>query len=187
MAKKSKSTTSSKASKKSSRTKKMVSYLGESSSEEEDSMQVEQPSAASQSSCPSTRSPITNHLDESDESNDSSEHDSESTSSKSLVWNYAAKSENGKAKCLKCNKEVSYKDHSTTSLRRHLHRCQNLAIFASKKNILSSQVPASNEMKQKINDLVYKCIVQDGRSFGDLRKQGMARLLQEILPGKNDQ
>ena len=41
----------------------------------------------------------------------------------------------------------------------------------------------TDEAKRKFHELVYKCIVQDGRTFGDLRKPGMRRLLDEILPG----
>jgi len=106
---------------------------------------------------------------------------------KSSVWDYAVKLPNGKGKCLKCNREFSCKGHSTTGLRKHLHRCLNLSVFApdtGRKNARNgNEKSMSAEVKRKFHELVYKCIVQDGRSFGDLRKTGMARLLEEILPG----
>ncbi|CAF4343832.1 unnamed protein product, partial [Adineta steineri] len=37
--------------------------------------------------------------------------------------------------------------------------------------------------QKKLNELVYQCVIQDGRNFGDLRKPGMIRLLNEIVPG----
>jgi hypothetical protein len=42
----------------------------------------------------------------------------------------------------------------------------------------------SEDMKKKLNELVYECIVEDGRTFGDLRKPGMTRFLEKILPGE---
>ncbi len=46
---------------------------------------------------------------------------------KSELWDYATKLHNDKAKCHKCNREISYKDDSTTGLRRHLQRCSNMS------------------------------------------------------------
>ena len=39
-------------------------------------------------------------------------------------------------------------------------------------------------MKQRLNALVYKCIIEDGRTFDDLRKPGISHLLEEIVSGK---
>ena len=102
--------------------------------------------------------------------------------SKSDVWKYAKKLTNDKAKCNNCNKEISCKDHSTSGLRRHLNSCiHGVKFISSTKN--TTKITISNDMKKKLHELVYQCIIRDGRSFGDLRKPGMARLLEEIAPG----
>ena len=102
---------------------------------------------------------------------------------KSVVWRYATKLQNGKAKCHNCNREIACKDHSTTGLHRHLHRCINISKFTSSSgNSFKSSV--RNDVKKKLNELVFKCIIEDGRSFGDLRKPGITRLLDQILPGE---
>ena len=59
---------------------------------------------------------------------------------RSEVWNYATKLENGRAKCHNCNREISCKDHSTSGLRRHLHRCINISKFTSTGSILKKQL-----------------------------------------------
>lgn len=117
------------------------------------------------------------------ESTECSNETNEQISSKSLVWNYADKLPNGKAKCLKCNKEISIKDHSTTCLRRHVNRCQKLSIFSPKKNVQKSSSKISSDMKDRLDRLVYSCLIQDGRSFSDFQKPGIVRFLQEALPG----
>ncbi|CAF4999278.1 unnamed protein product, partial [Rotaria sp. Silwood1] len=101
---------------------------------------------------------------------------------KSEVWNYATKLPNGKAKCKSCNREIACKDHSTTGLRRHLDRCMKTSKFLSNNSTIFNK-PINIQMKKKLHELVYQCIIQDGRSFDDLRKPGMSRLLQEIIPG----
>ncbi|CAF3965061.1 unnamed protein product, partial [Rotaria sp. Silwood1] len=100
---------------------------------------------------------------------------------KSEVWNYATKLPNGKAKCKSCNREIACKDHSTTGLRRHLDRCMKTSKFLSNNSTIFNK-SINIQMKKKLHELVYQCIIQDGRSFDDLRKPGMSRLLQEIIP-----
>ena len=39
-------------------------------------------------------------------------------------------------------------------------------------------------MKQRLLVLVYKYIIEDGRTFDDLRKPSISHLLEEIVPGK---
>ena len=89
---------------------------------------------------------------------------------------------NGKAQCHNCHRQISCKDHNTSGVRRHLYRCMRISKFASISNYFKTSV--SNDMKEQLNELVYKCIIEDGRSFGDLRKPGMARLFEKILPGR---
>jgi hypothetical protein len=65
------------------------------------------------------------------------------------------------------------KDYSTNSLRRHSACCQKLSIFTSNKKSRTSSSTISAEMKQKLGNLVYNCLIQDGRSFGDFQKPGI--------------
>ncbi|CAF5138057.1 unnamed protein product [Rotaria sp. Silwood1] len=115
--------------------------------------------------------------------NDTTRIDDNVLPTKSEVWNYATKLPNGKAKCKSCNREIACKDHSTTGLRRHLDRCMKTSKFLSNNSTIFNK-PINIQMKKKLHELVYQCIIQDGRSFDDLRKPGMSRLLQEIIPGK---
>jgi hypothetical protein len=128
---------------------------------------------------------ITTNVDETSNQAQSTNHTQENTDAlpmKSEVWDHATKLHNGKAKCHKCNREISYKDHPTTGLRQHLQRCLNISKFISSARH-SSKSTINNDVKKKLNELVYKCIIEDGRSFGDLRKPGMSRFIEEIIPG----
>ncbi|CAF4657409.1 unnamed protein product, partial [Rotaria socialis] len=139
---------------------------------------------SSSSSRPKTTSAITTDTDESenqDELTDDKQDDSDGDTLKSEVWNYATKLNNGKAKCNNCNREISCEDHSTTDLRRHLFRCIKIPSFMSHRND-SSISSIGHDLKRRLNELVYKCIIEDGRTFGDLRKPGIIRLLEDIVP-----
>jgi hypothetical protein len=143
-----------------------------------------------QSSSSSNSNNITNSttnthetLDQGQPTNQSQE-EIDSPRAKSDVWHYATKQANGKAKCHNCDREISCKDHSTTGLRRHLHKCLNISKFTRSRTRNISNKFVSEDMKKKLNDLVYECIVEDGRTFGDLRKSGMARFIKKILPGE---
>lgn len=164
-----------------------VASLDEALQEEDKSMSVDQHTTYHYSATRiDTQSSITIDAEESNENLGSSDRLTEengSTSSRSLVWNFAKKLPNGKAKCLKCNKEISMKDYSTSCLRRHLASCQKLSIFKSKKNSRTSSSAISSETKQRLDNLVYNCLIQDGRSFGDFQKPGIVRFLREAVPG----
>ncbi|CAF3680339.1 unnamed protein product [Rotaria sordida] len=101
---------------------------------------------------------------------------------KSEVWNYATKLPNGKAKCKSCNREIACKDHSTTGLRRHLDRCMKTSKFLSNNSTIFKK-SINIQMKKRLDELAYQTIIEDGRTFDDLRKPGISRLLQEIVPG----
>ncbi|CAF3328630.1 unnamed protein product [Rotaria socialis] len=140
---------------------------------------------SSSSSRPKTTSAITTDTDESenqDELTGDKQDDSDGDTLKSEVWNYATKLNNGKAKCNNCNREISCKDHSTTGLRRHLFRCIKIPSFMSHRNG-STTSSIGHDLKRRLNELVYKCIIEDGRTFGDLRNPGIIRLLEDIIPG----
>ena len=98
------------------------------------------------------------------------------------VWLYASKLPNGKAQCNKCKRILSCKDHSTSSVRKHLVMCANLQQFASVQRKRSSLI--TPEKLKHYRQLAIKCIIMDGRGFSDLQKPGMANFLQEILPGQ---
>ena len=100
----------------------------------------------------------------------------------SSVWSYASKLSNGKAQCNKCKRILSCKDHSTSSVRKHLVMCANLHQFTSTQRKRSSLI--TPEKLKYYRQLVIKCIIMDGRGFSDLRKPGMANFLQEVLPGQ---
>ena len=80
------------------------------------------------------------------------------------------------------------RDHlsGTTGLGRHLYSCLGLQQFktGNGRSGIRKRTKLSATVVRKFNSLVYDCIIKDGRSFGDLRKPGLARLLSEMLPGK---
>ncbi|CAF0834218.1 unnamed protein product [Adineta steineri] len=139
-------------------------------------------SSTSNSTNTTTATTNINEIQVEDLSTDNIPEPDEHITMKSEVWDYATKMPNGKAKCNKCKKDYSCKDHNTSSLRRHLNRCLNTSKFSSNENKTSTK-KIDNERKKKLNELVYQCVIQDGRNFGDLRKPGMIRLLNEIVPG----
>ncbi|CAF1489878.1 unnamed protein product [Adineta steineri] len=139
-------------------------------------------SSTSNSTNTTTATTNINEIQVEDLSTDNIPEPDEHITMKSEVWDYATKMPNGKAKCNKCKKDYSCKDHNTSSLRRHLNQCLNTSKFSSNENKTSTK-KIDNERKKKLNELVYQCVIQDGRNFGDLRKPGMIRLLNEIVPG----
>ncbi|CAF2018076.1 unnamed protein product [Rotaria magnacalcarata] len=117
-----------------------------------------------------------------DESTDDEQEERNLNTLKSEVWQYATRLNNGKAKCNKCDREISCKDHSTTGIRRHLYHCMKIPSFTRHINA-SSTSSIGRDMTQRLNELVYKCIIEDGRTFGDFRKPGISHLLEQIVPG----
>ena len=71
---------------------------------------------------------------------------------------YATKMDNEKVKCHKCPREIGCKGYSIIGLRRHLYSYLSVTVV------------------RKFNSLLYDCIIKDGRSSGDFRKPGYARL-----------
>lgn len=112
--------------------------------------------------------------------------ETEKDPTRSLVWDHATKMDNEKATCHKCQREIGCKGHSTSGLRRHLYSCLGLQQFktGNGRSGIRKRTELSATVVRKFNSLVYDCIIKDGRSFGDLRKPGLARLLSEMLPGK---
>ena len=89
----------------------------------------EQLNQSSSSSSSATQSSITTSNDgtlDNEQDSNFEQVASRKPQSKSEVWDYAVKLNNGKAKCKKCHREISCTDHSTSGLRRHLLSCQKI-------------------------------------------------------------
>jgi BED zinc finger len=95
------------------------------------------------------------------------------------------KQENEKAKCKICSKLLSRRNGGTTGLRKHLHQVHQIQSFKAKNKTLRSNLcQISPEQKKKLDSLVVKSIVQDGRGFDDMRRPGIAKMINYLLPGK---
>jgi hypothetical protein len=103
----------------------------------------------------------------------------------SSLWNYMIKQANEKAKCNICNTILSRQNGGTTGLRKHLHQVHKIQSFSTKsKKLRSKSCRLSSEQKKKLDYLIIKCIVQDGRSFDDMRRPGILKVIDYLLPGK---
>ena len=101
------------------------------------------------------------------------------------VWTFATKLPNERCQCNACGKVLSRKNYSTSGIRKHLSQCIKINEFLPSKVNKSKNVHALGPDKIKeLNELVYECIIRDGRSFNDLRKPGIRKLLKHILPSK---
>jgi hypothetical protein len=40
-----------------------------------------------------------------------------------------------------------------------------------------------SDMKRKLDTLAVECVIEDGRSFGDLRRSGLLKIFKELAPG----
>lgn len=90
-----------------------------------------------------------------------------------------------KAKCNKCGAVLSRKNGGTTGLRKHLfqiHKLGNYPKSSVQKRPKSSQL--SVDEKKKLDLLMIKCIIEDGRSFVDLRRSGLLKVFKHLVPGK---
>ncbi|CAF0858649.1 unnamed protein product [Adineta steineri] len=99
------------------------------------------------------------------------------------VWNYMEKQKNEKAKC-KCGVILSRKNGATTGLRKHLyqvHKLQEFGVTSTKIRSKSCQI--SPEQKKKIDSLIIKCIIEDGRSFSDMGQSGILKVFDHLVEG----
>jgi len=102
------------------------------------------------------------------------------------LWDYMTKLDNEKAQCKICSTILSRKNGATSGLRKHLfkvHKIESFGAVAEKPRSKLNQI--STEKKTQIDSLLIKCIVQDGRSFDDMRRPGMLKVLKYLAPGKN--
>ncbi|CAF1371007.1 unnamed protein product, partial [Didymodactylos carnosus] len=100
----------------------------------------------------------------------------------SKVWEYFNRVENEaslQAECIICKQRLKTPNYST-SLFKHLLKH---GIEYEKGGMLCTRTSAmSKEQKRKLDDLAIKAIVQGGRSFGDLRKLGISKFIQQCAP-----
>jgi hypothetical protein len=110
-------------------------------------------------------------------------------SSSSQVWKYAIRCPNSNyATCCLCpdNKQISTNNGSTSTLRKHLiskHNIHELVLSDDKRRSTKSSL-ISIKKKQALHGLFIDCIIMDGRTFNDLHKPGMKKILQELIPGR---
>lgn len=103
------------------------------------------------------------------------------------LWNYMTKEEKEKAKCKICSTILSRKNGATSGLRKHLQtmhkiQCQQRTMM----KIRSVSQKLSIEKKKKLDSLIINGIIEDGRSFGDMRKAGILKVFNFIVPGKQN-
>jgi len=102
---------------------------------------------------------------------------------KSDLWNYMEKLADGKARCKSCSKTLSRQNGATTGLRKHfcqVHKIESFRTDSVPKQTAVYQL--TTDEKKQINSLILKCIIQDGRSFGDLRCPGIVKVLKHLSP-----
>ncbi len=101
------------------------------------------------------------------------------------LWHYMTKQEHKKAKCNICNRILSRNNGATSGLRKHLFQIHNIESFGViSKNSRSKSYAIPTEEKQKLDSLLINCIVQDGRSFDDMRRPGMLKVFNHMAPGE---
>ena len=72
--------------------------------------------------------------------------------------------------------------NSTTNIRRHLIYAHG-KIELGYKSQLAARESVSIDKKRLLDDAVIQCIVMDGRSWGDFRRNGMQKFLKIATPG----
>lgn len=110
------------------------------------------------------------------------------SNSSSNIWDYMTKQIDHKAKCNVCNTVLSRKNGATSGLRKHLFQVHKIDSFKIDNFESSRSKPKkiSIDEKKKIDSLLINCIVQDGRSFDDMRRPGMLKVLKYLAPGKKN-
>ncbi|CAF4166579.1 unnamed protein product, partial [Rotaria sordida] len=100
------------------------------------------------------------------------------------LWNYMVKLQNEKAKCKICGVVLSRKNGATTGLRKHLHQIHKIESFGiTSKKSRSNVYQLSIEEKKKLDSLIIKCVIEDGRSFTDMRRSGILKVFNHLVQG----
>lgn len=115
---------------------------------------------------------------------------SSNTRTRSNVWKYFERVSDIpplKATCLLCGAQLLTPNYATTSLKRHLYQRHCLEEFGSTGSTRETVAVAniSKSVKAKLDALALDAIIQDGRTFGDLQKPGIHKLLEKMQPGMN--
>ncbi|CAF1565488.1 unnamed protein product, partial [Adineta ricciae] len=101
----------------------------------------------------------------------------------SRVWDYMSKEKEEKARCFKCKALLSRQNGATSGLRKHLFQVHKIEAFRTVTgNLQTNSDEISTEEKKKIDSLVINCIIRDGRSFDDMRRPGILKLINHLVP-----
>ena len=120
------------------------------------------------------------------EENCSSDYPQTKPNRNSNVWQHMKKCDDDKAECIYCEAMLSRKNGGTTGLRKHLHQIHKLQQFSPSLVKRRSNVKkVSIDTKKKIDSLIIKCIIEDGRSFGDFKRTGLLNIFKQLVPGKD--
>ncbi|CAF1428121.1 unnamed protein product [Adineta ricciae] len=100
------------------------------------------------------------------------------------LWNYMVKQDNQKAKCKLCDVLLSRKNGSTTGLRKHLYQIHKLQPFGTTSTkSRPKRCSLSTEQKKRLDSLIIKCIIEDGRSFSDISQSGIVKVFDHLVEG----
>ncbi len=70
-------------------------------------------------------------------------------------------------------------------MRKHLYQVQKLQAFGvTSTKFRSKSCQVSSEQKKKIDSLIIKCIIEDGRSFSDMGQSGILKVFDHLVEGK---
>lgn len=104
----------------------------------------------------------------------------------SSVWEHMRKQDNDKASCNICGALLSRKNGGTTGLRKHLHQVHALNRYSTSSMVKASRtIKFPSDRKSKLDALAVECVIEDGRSFGDLRRPGLLRIFNQLAPGRD--
>ena len=104
------------------------------------------------------------------------------------VWRHAKKKNKDEAICNHCDKLIKTTNGGTSTLRRHLITLHGLSFLnqpTSTSGFRSRKGRIGEERKKRLDKLAIHAIIEDGRTFNDLRTSGMSKFLSEAVPGKD--
>lgn len=113
----------------------------------------------------------------------------------SRVWKYFKRIEEGnggssKAKCqiAGCGQILSTPAHSTTTLSRHLRDVHKMKEFdrTAETPLIRMKRKLPVALKKKLDHAVLVAVIQDGRSFNDFAKAGIAEFIGLAIPGNKN-
>ena len=103
------------------------------------------------------------------------------------LWNYMMKQQTKKAKYNICGVILSRTHAATSGLGMHLYRVHKIEPFGKASTKSSSKFhQLSIDEKNKLGLLMIKCIIEDGRSFSDIRQSGILKIFNHLVQGKKN-